>query len=284
MTGAIDIVCNLFTEVEVLEGRTGFDSNFMEQVRMPEEMRKGVSIEKYIEKMDRAEVERSFLIAVRAGSQRLKGSFDIPYERVAEICAKYPDRFSGLAGINPFLGMQQLRDLEIAVKNYGFVGAHLYPHWFELGPDAAQYYPSYAKCCELDIPIMMQVGQNLIYQKDVRLPSVARPILLDRVAIDFPDLKLIGIHIGIPWTDEMIAMAWKHKNVFIGVDAYAPRYWPANLVHYLNTYGKRKVLFGTDFPVIDPERAMQEIATLNVRPEAYALLMRENARRVFNLS
>ena len=284
MTGAIDIVCNLFTEVEVLEGRTGFDSNFMEQVRMPEEMRKGVSIEKYIEKMDRAEVERSFLIAVRAGSQRLKGSFDIPYERVAEICAKYPDRFSGLAGINPFLGMQQLRDLEIAVKNYGFVGAHLYPHWFELGPDAAQYYPSYSKCCELDIPIMMQVGQNLIYQKDVRLPSVARPILLDRVAIDFPDLKLIGIHIGIPWTDEMIAMAWKHKNVFIGVDAYAPRYWPANLVHYLNTYGKRKVLFGTDFPVIDPERAMQEIATLNVRPEAYALLMRENARRVFNLS
>jgi predicted TIM-barrel fold metal-dependent hydrolase len=284
MTGAIDIVCNLFTEVEVLEGRTGFDSNFMEQVRMPEEMRKGVSIEKYIEKMDRAGVERSFLIAVRAGSQQLKGSFDIAYERVAEICAKYPDRFSGLAGIDPFRGMQQLRDLEIAVKNYGFVGAHLYPHWFELAPDAAQYYPSYAKCCELEIPIMMQVGQNLIYQKDVRLPSVARPILLDRVAIDFPELKLIGIHIGIPWTDEMIAMAWKHKNVFIGVDAYAPRYWPANLVHYLNTYGKHKVLFGTDFPVIDPERAMQEIATLNVRPEAYALLMRENARRVFNLS
>jgi predicted TIM-barrel fold metal-dependent hydrolase len=284
MTGAIDIVCNLFTEVEVLEGRTGFDSNFMEQVRMPEEMRKGVSIEKYIEKMDRAGVERSFLIAVRAGSQQLKGSFDIAYERVAEICAKYPDRFSGLAGIDPFRGLQQLRDLEIAVKNYGFVGAHLYPHWFELAPDAAQYYPSYAKCCELEIPIMMQVGQNLIYQKDVRLPSVARPILLDRVAIDFPELKLIGIHIGIPWTDEMIAMAWKHKNVFIGVDAYAPRYWPANLVHYLNTYGKHKVLFGTDFPVIDPERAMQEIATLNVRPEAYALLMRENARRVFNLS
>lgn len=284
MTGAIDIVCNLFTEVEVLEGRTGFDSNFMEQVRMPEEMRKGVSIKKYIEKMDRAGVERSFLIAVRAGSQQLKGSFDIPYERVAEICAKYPDRFSGLAGIDPFRGMQQLRDLEMAVKNYGFVGAHLYPHWFELGPDAAQYYPSYAKCCELDIPIMMQVGQNLIYQKAVRLPSVAKPILLDRVAIDFPELKLIGIHIGIPWTDEMIAMAWKHKNVFIGVDAYAPRYWPASLVHYLNTYGKHKVLFGTDFPVIDPERAMQEIAALNVRPEAYALLMRENARRVFNLS
>jgi predicted TIM-barrel fold metal-dependent hydrolase len=283
MSGAIDIVCNLFTEAEVAEGRTGFDDNFMEQVRMPESMRNGVSIEAYLEKMDRAGVERSFLIAVRAGNLRMKGSFEIPYERVAEICARYPDRFSGLAGIDPFRGMQQLRDLETAVEEFDFIGAHLYPHWFELAPDAAQYYPTYAKCCELDVPIMMQVGQNLIYQKDVRLPSVARPILLDRVAIDFPELKIIGIHIGIPWTDEMIAMAWKHRNVFIGVDAYAPRYWPPNLVHYLNTYGKHKVLFGTDFPVIDPERAMQEISALNIRAEAYPLLMSENARRIYKL-
>jgi predicted TIM-barrel fold metal-dependent hydrolase len=118
-------------------------------------------------------------------------------------------------------------------------GAHLYPHWFELPPDHAKYYPYYAKCCELDIPIMMQVGQNLIYQRDRRLPSVARPITLDRVAIDFPDLKLLGIHIGVPWVDEMIAMAWKHENVFIGVDD-APKHWQPQLVHYLNTYGKYK--------------------------------------------
>ena len=283
MAGAIDIVCNVFTEAEVAGSMTGFDSSFMEQVRMPEELRKGISIEKYLEKMDRAGIERSFLIAVRAGNLRMQGSFEIPYARVAEICAKYPDRFSGLAGIDPFRGMQQLRDLESAVKEYGFVGAHLYPHWFELAPDAAQYYPTYAKCCELDVPIMMQVGQNLIYSAAVRLPSVARPILLDRVAIDFPELKIVGIHIGIPWTDEMIAMAWKHRNIYIGVDAYAPRYWPASLVHYLNTYGKHKVLFGTDFPVIDPERAMQEIAALNVRAEALPLLLRENALRLYKL-
>ena len=283
MAGAIDIVCNVFTEAEVAGSMTGFDSSFMEQVRMPEELRKGISIEKYLEKMDRAGIERSFLIAVRAGNLRMQGSFEIPYARVAEICAKYPDRFSGLAGIDPFRGMQQLRDLESAVKEYGFVGAHLYPHWFELAPDAAQYYPTYAKCCELDVPIMMQVGQNLIYSAAVRLPSVARPILLDRVAIDFPELKIVGIHIGIPWTDEMIAMAWKHRNIYIGVDAYAPRYWPASLVHYLNTYGKHKVLFGTDFPVIDPERAMQEIAALNVRPEALPLLLRENALQLYKL-
>ena len=281
--GYIDIVVNLFTEQEVERGQTGIDADFMAQIRMPEDMRTGVSIDRYLQKMDRAGIDRSLLIAVRAGDLKVRGSFEIPYERVHAICSSHPQRFSGLAGVDPFRGMQGLRDLEHAVRDLGFVGAHLYPHWFELPPDHAKYYPYYAKCCELDIPIMMQVGQNLIYQRDRRLPSVARPITLDRVAIDFPELKLIGIHIGVPWVDEMIAMAWKHENVFIGVDAYAPKHWQSQLVHYLNTYGKQKVLFGTDWPVIDPERAIAEIRELKLRPDAAKLLMRDNALRVFRL-
>jgi hypothetical protein len=223
------------------------------------------------------------MVAVRAGDLRVKGSFEIPYERVYALCQQHPARFSGLAGVDPFRGMQGLRDLEMAVKEFGFVGAHLYPHWFGLAPDHAKYYPYYAKCCELDIPIMMQVGHNLIYQRDRRLPSVGRPICLDQVAIDFPELKLLGIHIGVPWTDEMISMAWKHENVFIGVDAYGPKHWPAALVHYLDSYGREKVLFGTDWPVIDPERAVKEIDQLGLRPESKSALMRGNALRVFRL-
>jgi predicted TIM-barrel fold metal-dependent hydrolase len=237
----------------------------------------------YLLKMDRSRIDRSLLLAVRAGDLNVRGSFEIPYSRVADICASHPTRFSGLAGIDPFRGMQGLRDLEYAVKELGFVGAHLYPHWFGLAPDHAKYYPYYAKCCELDIPIMMQVGQNLIYSRERRLPSVGRPICLDNIAIDFPDLKLLGIHIGVPWTDEMIAMAWKHENVFIGVDAYAPKHWPKQLVHYLNSYGREKVLFGTDWPVIDPERAVREIDDLKLRPESKQALMRDNALRVFRL-
>jgi predicted TIM-barrel fold metal-dependent hydrolase len=281
--GSIDIVVNLFTAQEIANEQVGIDQDFMAQIRMPPEMRKGVSIPQYIKKMDRAGVDRSLLVAVRAGDLRMKGSFEIPYRRVHDVCKQYPDRFSGLAGVDPYRGMQGLRDLDSAVKDYGFVGAHLYPHWFGLAPDHAKYYPYYAKCCELDIPIMMQVGHNLIYQRDRRLPSVGRPICLDQVAIDFPELKLLGIHIGIPWTDEMISMAWKHENVFIGVDAYAPKHWPQQLVHYLNTYGRHKVLFGTDWPVIDPERAVAEIDGLDLRPEAKAMLMRDNALRVFRL-
>ena len=283
MAGSIDIVCNLFTPEEVRNNQTGLDEAFKTQVRMSDDMRGGVTIEDYIAKMDRSGIERSLLIAVRCGDLAVRGSFELPYARVAEICAAHPDRFSGLAGIDPFRGMQGLRDLEAAVKQHGFVGAHLYPHWFGLAPDDAKYYPYYAKCCELDIPIMMQVGQNLVYSRERRLPSVGRPICLDKVAIDFPELKLLGIHIGVPWTDEMIAMAWKHENVFIGVDAYAPKHWPKQLVRYLDSYGRDKVLFGTDWPVIDPERAVREIDELKLRPQTMQKLMRDNALRVFRL-
>ncbi|MEO1247618.1 MAG: amidohydrolase family protein [Pseudomonadota bacterium] len=283
MSGAIDIVVNLYTPKMVEEGRTGLDASFKEQVRMPEAMLNGVDEEAYLGLMDDAGIEKSLLIAVRAGDIRMQGSFEVPYEDVAEVCRRCPDRYYGLAGIDPFRGMRQLAELEHAVKELGFVGAHLYPHWMELAPDHRKYYPVYAKCCELGIPIMMQVGQNLVYSRERRLPSVGRPICLDQVAIDFPELTLIGIHIGVPWTQEMIAMAWKHDNVFIGTDAYAPKHWPQEFVHYMNTYGREKVLFGTDWPVIHPQRAIDEIAALDLRPESQQKVMRDNALRLFAL-
>ena len=283
MSGIIDIVVNLFTPQEVELGQTGLDENFKKQVRMPEEMRGGVPIPDYIKKMDQAGIERSLLIAVRAGDIRVPKSFEVPYKRVYDVCRQNTERFSGLAGVDPFRGMEGLNDLETAVKEYGFVGAHLYPHWCELPPNHRKYYPYYAKCCELEIPIMMQVGHNLIYSKNRRLPSVGKPIYLDQVAIDFPELKLIGIHIGIPWTEEMISMCWKHENIYTAGDAYAPKYWPEAFVHYANSYGKHKVMFGTDWPVIDPIRAVDEFNNLNFKDSSKKLVLRENAIQVFNL-
>ena len=283
VSGYVDIVCNLFDPTAVRLQQTGLDEEFKRQVRMDPKIRGGVPIRDYLKKMDRAGIERSLLAAVRCGDLNIRGSFELPYERVYQVCARHPRRFSGLAGIDPFRGMQGLRDLEHAVKKLHFVGAHLYPHWFGLAPDHAKYYPYYAKCCELNIPIMMQVGHNLVYSRERRLPSVGRPICLDQVAIDFPELVLIGIHIGIPWTEEMISMCWKHANVYAAGDAYAPKHWPKAFVHYANTYGSHKILFGTDWPVIDPERAVREVDALNFRPEAKAALMRDNARHVFRL-
>ena len=138
--GAIDIVVNAFTPQEVENNQTGFDANFMAQVRMPEEMRGGVTIEDYLRKMDAAGIERSLLIAVRAGEPAWRGSFEIPYQQIAQYCDAYPDRFSGLAGVDPTRGIQQLKELDHAVKELGFVGAHFYPHWFRMPPDSALCY------------------------------------------------------------------------------------------------------------------------------------------------
>jgi predicted TIM-barrel fold metal-dependent hydrolase len=281
--GTIDIVVNMRTPEAFAEGRVPTDDTFREQVRAQPEEHRGVTIEDYLGKMDRAGIERSLLIATRCGDLRVRGSVEIPYEWVAEACRKYPHRFSGLAGIDPTRGIAGLKELDRAVKEYGFVGAHLYPHWFGKAPDAAIYYPYYARCAELGVPIMMQVGNCLVYQRDRRLPSVGRPITLDQVAIDFPELTLIGIHLGYPWTDEMISLCWKHPNVYMAGDAYAPTHWPAQAVHYANSYGQDKFLFGTDWPVIDPERAMADIARLDFRPAPLRKMLRDNALRIFGL-
>ncbi len=181
------------------------------------------------------------------------------------------------------MGMKGVRELEYGVRNLGFVGAHLYPHWFGLAPDHAKYYPFYAKCVELGIPIEMQVGHCLLYTADYPLRSVGRPITLDTVACDFPELKLIGIHMGYPWTEEMISVSYKHPNVYIGADAYAPRHWQECFVNYVNTWGQDKVLFGSDFPLLDFERIRREVEELGLRPEAKRKFLRDNARKVFKL-
>jgi len=202
---------------------------------------------------------------------------------VAAAVKRHPHRFSGLAGLDPTEGMNGVRELERAVRELGFIGAHMYPHWFELAPDHARWYPFYAKCVELDVPVQMQVGQSLIYAPEQRLRSVGRPIALDPVACDFPELSLVGIHVGIPWADEMIAMAWKHPNVYIGSDAHSPKYWPGSFTHYINTFGRDKVLFGTDYPVLDFVRTREEIEALGLREEAKRALLRDNAIRVYKL-
>ena len=120
------------------------------------------------------------------------------------------------------------------------------------------------------------------YRQVQFVPSVRR-ILLDGIACDFPELKLIGIHVGIPWTDEMIAMAWKHENVYIGSDAHSPKYWPEAFVKYIDSYGQDKVMFGTDFPVLGFKRTMDEVLALKLRPDPLRKFLRDNALRVYKL-
>ena len=280
---AIDAVVNIWTK-EALSQRPGWGNDFfVGKMKAQDGLMRGLSLEQMLDRMQEANIEQAFLIAAKAGRPGLPGCYHMPPEIVAEAVAKHPKRFSGLLGIDPFMGMDGVRQLEDAVKHKGFIGAHFYPHWFELAPDHAKCYPFYAKCCELGVPIQIQVGQSMIYAKEAPLKSTGQPIRLDAVACDFPELKLIGIHIGIPWTDEMIAMAWKHENIYIGADAHSPKYWPDSFIRYLNSYGQDKVIFGTDFPVLDFKRTMQEIDALGLKPEVMQKFLRGNAQRIYNL-
>lgn len=279
---AIDAVVNIWTP-ESLAIRPNRDAFFGGKMNVKETTLKGVTLDEMLRRMDAAGVERSFLIATKVGPLLHKASYHIPYEMVAEAVNRYPDRFHGLAGLDPTEGMDGVRQLERGVRELGFIGAHFYPHWFELAPDHARWYPFYAKCVELDVPVQLQVGQSMLYDPAHRLRSVGRPITLDAVACDFPELKLIGIHVGIPWTEEMIAMAWKHPNVYIGTDAHSPKYWPEAFVKYINTFGQDKVIFGTDFPVLDFERTRAEIDALQLRPIPRRKVLRDNVLRIYGL-
>ncbi len=283
-TRAIDTVVNLHTP-EVVRLRPDWSGRFhTRKFGRDDSVLEGYTLERMLQMMDAAGTERAFLVAHKTGQLGLPGSWHLPYETVAEAVARYPDRFHGLAGIDPTEGMAGVRGLEAAVRDLGFIGAHAYPHWFELPPDHARWYPFYAKCVELDVPVLLQVGQSLVYEPRRPLRSVGRPITLDAVACDFPELKLVGIHVGIPWADEMIAMAWKHENVFIIADAHAPKYWPESFVRYIDSYGRHKVMFGTDFPVLDFARYRAEVDALGLRPESYRAFLRDNALRVFGVA
>ena len=280
---AIDAVVNIWTR-EALSHRPEWgDEFFVDKMNAENALMAGLSLEEMIEKMEEAGIDKAFLIAARTGRNGLPGCYHMPYSVVADACAKYPERFYGLAGIDPFEGMNGVRAFEDAIKNMGFVGAHLYPHWYELAPDHAKYYPFYAKCCELNVPIQMQVGQSMVYSQEYRTKSVGQPIALDAVACDFPELKLIGIHVGIPWHDEMISMAWKHENIFIGCDAHRPKYWPKSFIHYLNSYGQDKIIFGTDFPVLEFKKTIDDIDALGLKSEVRKKLLRDNVIRVYGL-
>ncbi len=287
MNGAIDIVVNIWT-AEVTRNYPQELNEFWDLMASRRKLDKfagsdttqrGIPIEEEIAEMDRAGVEKGLLLATTGGDVGSFIFFEKSIDVVHQVCEKYSNRFKGIVGINPSRIVPWLAKLDKAVREYGFVGAHIYPHWFGKPPNHAVYYPFYARCAELGIPVQIQVGHSMQWF----LETVAPPILLDRIAIDFPGLKIIGIHTGHPWTEEMISMAWKHKNVYIGTDAHAPRYWAPSLVKFLNGRGQDKVLFGTDWPIIGFERALREIEELGLREGPKNKLLRENAIRVYGL-
>jgi predicted TIM-barrel fold metal-dependent hydrolase len=208
------------------------------------------------------------------------GGWVVSNDDVAEFTAAHPDRFAGLASVNLADPMAAVRELRRAVSELGFIGLRVVPWLWELPPDDRLYYPLYAACVELGIPFCTQVGHT----GPLKPSDTGRPVpYLDRVALDFPELVIVGGHIGHPWTNEMIGVVWKHDNVYLDTSAYLPRYYPAELVHFMNTYGKGKVMFGTNWPQLRHDCALAQLDGLGLTDEAREEFLARAAARVFKL-
>jgi predicted TIM-barrel fold metal-dependent hydrolase len=204
----------------------------------------------------------------------------ISNDEVAGFVAESGGRLRGVAGADLTKPVEAVRALRRAVTEFGFVALRIVPWLWQLPPTDRLYYPLYAACVDLGIPFCTQVGHT----GPLRPSETGRPIpYIDQVALDFPELTIVCGHIGYPWTAEMIAVADKHPNVCIDTSAYTARRYPAELVDYLRGRGKTKVLFGTNYPMITPARALEHLADLQLDEQTTALFLAGNARRVFVL-
>jgi predicted TIM-barrel fold metal-dependent hydrolase len=187
-----------------------------------------------------------------------------PESRAVRYAEARPDRFSlAIGGGNLLRPMKALRDLEAFVASNNVAYAVVGPSFWGDGmypPSDAVYYPLYVKCCELDLPLCMNMGIP-----GPPLPAEPQnPIHLDRVCIRFPELRLCMIHGADPWWDTAIRLMIKYRNLRMMTSAWSPKYLPESLLHYMRTRGRDRVLFASDYPVLSVERCLGEAAALDL--------------------
>jgi predicted TIM-barrel fold metal-dependent hydrolase len=206
----------------------------------------------------------------------------ISNDEVAEWVRLYPNRFAGVAAVDLDRPMVAVRELRSRVRDDGFVGLRVVPWLWNAPPTDRRYYPLFAECVELGVPFCTQVGHT----GPLRPSETGRPIpYIDQVALDFPELVIVCGHVGYPWTEEMVAVARKHPNVYIDTSAYTTKRLPVELVNFMKTRtGQRKVLFGTNYPMVSHDHALAGLDDLGLSPDARNDYLRDNAERVFSLA
>jgi predicted TIM-barrel fold metal-dependent hydrolase len=201
-------------------------------------------------------------------------------DEVAAFVRAYPHRLVGVASVDLYQPMAAVRELRRCVRELGFRALRIVPWLWDLPPDDRRYYPLYAECIELGIPFCLQVGHT----GPMRPSEPGRPIpYLDHVALEFPELTIVGGHIGWPWTAEMIALATKYPNVYIDTSAYRASRYPREFVDYMRGHGRKKVLFGSNHPFWPPKHCLDDLDSLDLSPEITEMFLHANAERVFAL-
>jgi predicted TIM-barrel fold metal-dependent hydrolase len=246
----------------------------------------GLSVEQVVEMLDAAGIERCLI----TGFDELSsvGKTFVPNGLVGAVARQRPERFIPFAGVDILQGMRAVRELERLVREEGFRGLSLRPFMIGLAVDDRRYYPFYAKCVELDLPLSIHASANW---SEVRSNDLGHPMHFETVACDFPELKLILSHGGYPWVLEAVLLAWKHPNVYLELAAHRPRYlaqagtgWEP-LLRFGGSVIQDKVLFGTGSFLLgrSPGELVEEFRALPLKPEVLDRWLTHNARRLLGL-
>lgn len=206
---------------------------------------------------------------------------------VASVVRKYPEQFIGFASVDPWKGAMAVHELERAVKELGLRGLKLMQITQAFFPNDQRFYPLWEKCVELDIPVLFHTGQTGVGAgtpggAGLKL-KYSQPIHIDDVAADFPDLNIIMAHPAVPWQEEQLSIALHKANVYIDLSGWSPKYFRPVLVQYASTLLQDKVLFGSDYPAIQPDRWLKDFEGLEIKDEVRQKILLENAKKLLKL-
>jgi uncharacterized protein len=233
--------------------------------------------------------ERSMAAVVFTVDARTQlGHVPIPSETIIEQAADHADVLIPFASVDPRLGpaaMDRARDL---VLNRGARGFKFHPTLQGFDPSADEYRPFWAAITDLGVPVVVHTGQTGIGAgtpggAGLRL-RYSDPMLLDEVAAEFPALSLILAHPSVPWQDEAISIATHKSNVFLDLSGWSPTYFPPQLVRAADSFLQDKLLFGSDFPMITPDRWLDDFAALELKDSVRPKILKANAVRVLGLA
>nr|WP_271188399.1 amidohydrolase family protein [Nocardioides luteus] len=200
---------------------------------------------------------------------------------IAEQCAEHADVLIPFGSVDPHRGADAIAQARTLVEDHGVRGFKFHPSLQAFSPDDQAFYPLWEALEGLGVPALFHTGQNGIGAglpggRGIKL-RYSQPLLLDDVAADFPGLTVILAHPSVPWQAEAISMATHKANVFIDLSGWSPKYFPAELVRAAGGMLKRKVLFGSDYPLIAPERWISDFEGLGLKPEVLPGILKENA-------
>jgi predicted TIM-barrel fold metal-dependent hydrolase len=211
----------------------------------------------------------------------------VPNEEIAQACAENADVLIPFAGVDPWKGKAAVGQARRLVEEYGVRGFKFHPNLQAFFPNDRMAYGLYEVLEELQVPALFHTGQTGIGAGvpgggGVRL-KYSNPMHVDDVAVDFPGLPIILAHPSFPWQDEALAVATHKPRVHIDLSGWSPKYFPPQLVQYANTLLKDKVLFGSDYPLISPDRWLADFEKLPIKDEVRPKILKYNAARLLGL-